>query len=148
MESNSGRHMTGNDEHARRPGPMNRISARNRNLLGWSGSLLLLLIILIKLLRLSAGANMTLVLGVAPSILGPPGFLFLLLSSTGRLARLTPLQVTFIAGIVAVGLEFLQLLPRPGILARVRYTFDYLDLAASVLSLLLAYFAIRKIIRE
>ena len=120
------------------------ISARNRNLLRWTGTLCLLLIIPIKLLRLFAGANMALVIGVAPSILGPPGFLFLLLSSTGRRSRLTPLRATFVAGAVAVALEFLQLLPRPGILARVRYTFDYLDLAASLLSLLVAHFVIRR----
>ena len=120
------------------------MSARNRNLLGWAGTLCLLLIIPIKLLRLFAGANMALVIGIAPSILGPPGFLFLLLSSTGRLSRLTLLQTTLIAGAVAVGLELLQLLPRPGILARVRYTFDYLDLAASLLSLVVAYFVIRR----
>ena len=122
---------------------MDRISARNRNLLGWMGTVCLLLIIPIKLLRLSPSVDMTPVIGVAPSILGPPGFLFLLLSSTGRLSRLTPLRVTLIAGAVAVGLELLQLLPRPGILARVRYTFDYLDLAASLLSLLVAYLVVR-----
>ena len=122
---------------------MDRISARNRNLLGWMGTLCLLLIIPIKLRRLFAGANLTLVIGVAPSILGPPGFLFLLLSSTVRRSRLILLRATLIAGAVAVGLELLQLLPRPGILARVRYTFDYLDLAASLMSLLVAYFVIR-----
>ncbi len=124
---------------------MNRISGRNRNILGWMGTVCLLLIIPIKLLRLFSGAGMTLVIGVAPSILGPPGFLFLLLLSTGRLSRLTPFRVTLIAGAVAVGLELLQLLPRPSILARVRYTFDYLDLAASLLSLLVAYLVVRRI---
>jgi uncharacterized membrane protein len=127
---------------------MDRISARNRNLFGWTGTLCLLLIIPIKLLRLFTGEEMTLVIGFAPSILGPPGLLFLLLSSTGRLSRLTPLRATLIAGAVAVGLELLQLLPRPGILARVRYTFDYLDLAASLLSLVVAHFVIRRILRK
>jgi len=126
---------------------MDRISATNRNLLGWMGTLCLLLIIPIKLLRLFVGANMTLVIGVAPSILGPPGLLFLLLSSSGRRLHLTPVRATLIAGAVAVGLEFLQLLPRPGILARVPYTFDYVDLAASLLSLLVAYFVVRRITR-
>jgi hypothetical protein len=124
------------------------ISARNRHLLGWTGTLCLLLIIPIKLLRLFAGANLAPVIGVAPSILGPPGFLFLLLSSTGKRSRLTLLQATLIAGAVAVALELLQLLPRPGILARVRYTFDYLDLAASLLSLLVAHFVIRRMIQR
>ena len=126
---------------------MDCISATNRNLLGWMGTLCLLLIIPIKLLRHFVGANMTLVIGVAPSILGPPGLLFLLLSSSGRRLRLTPVRATLIAGAVAVGLELLQLLPRPGILAGVLYTFDYVDLAASLLSLLVAYFVVRWITR-
>jgi hypothetical protein len=50
---------------------MDCVSARDRNLLGWMGTLCLLLIIPIKLLRHFAGANMTLVIGVAPSVLGP-----------------------------------------------------------------------------
>ena len=127
---------------------MDRISARNRNLLGWMGTVCLLLILPIKLLRFFDLDNMTLIIGIAPSIVGPPGFLFLLLSSTGRLSRLSPLRVTLIAGVVAVGLELLQLLPRSGILARVRYTFDYLDLIASLLSLLVAHFVIKRIIKE
>ncbi len=127
---------------------IDHIGARNRNLLGRMGTVCLLLIIPIKVLRFLPVANMTAVIGIAPSIVGPPGFLFLLLSSTGRFSRLTPLRATFIAGAVAVGLELLQLLPRPGILARVRYTFDYLDLVASVLSLLVAYFVVRWIIRR
>ena len=127
---------------------MDLIGTRNRKLLGWTGTLCLLLIIPIKLLRLWTGTEMTLVIGVAPSLLGPPGFLFLLLSSTGRLSRITPLRATFIAGAVAVGLELLQLIPRPGILARVRYTFDPLDLLASLLSLAVAYSVTRRLIRK
>jgi hypothetical protein len=138
--------MTVGVTHTRKLCLMDHISAKNRNLLGWIGTLCLLLIIPIKLFRFTGGTNMALVIGVVPSILGPPGVLFLLLSrSTGRLSRLTPFRATLIAGVVAVGLEFLQLVPRPGILARVRYTFDYLDLAASVLSLLAAYFVIWRI---
>jgi hypothetical protein len=127
---------------------MNQISARNKNLLGWIGTICLLLIIPIKLLRLAAWADVSLFVGIAPSILGPSGFLCLLLSSTGRFSRLTPLRATLIAGAVAVGLELLQIPPRPGILARVRYTFDPLDLLASLLSLLLAYFVITRIVRK
>jgi len=86
---------------------------------------------------------MSLAIGIAPSILGPPGILFLLLSSTGRLSHLTPFRATLIAGTVAMVLEFLQLVPRPGLLARARYTFDILDLIASLLSLVAAYFVAR-----
>ena len=92
------------------------VSAGNKNILGWAGTLCLLLILPVKMLRFFDGTGMALAIGVAPSILGPPGVLFLLLSSTGRLARLVPLQATLIAGTVAVGLELLQLLPRPGLL--------------------------------
>lgn len=118
---------------------MESIRAKTRNLFGWIGTVCLLLILPIKLLRFLFATETSLLIGIAPSILGPPGFLFLLLSSTGRLSRLTILQATLITGAVAMGLELLQLLPRPGILARVHYTFDYLDLAASLLSLLAAY---------
>ena len=127
---------------------MTPVSAKNKNILGWAGTLCLLLILPIKLLRLYCGESMALAIGIAPSILGPPGLLFLLLSSTGRLANLTPLRATLGAGAVAVGLEFLQLLPRPGILARVKYTFDYLDLIASLLSLAVAYCFVRWLIQR
>lgn len=72
--------------------------------------------------------------GVAPSLLGPSGLLFLLLSSPGRLSKLTLVQRAILVGAISVGLELAQLLPRPGILARVRYTFDVLDLLAMVVS--------------
>ena len=112
---------------------------RNRRLFGCIGAICLLLIIPIKLLRFSTSVGITVTVGVAPSILGPPGLLFLLLSSTGRLSRLTLLQTTLLTGAIAMGLEFVQLLPRPGILASVRYTFDYLDIIASLLSLATVY---------
>jgi len=127
---------------------MNPVSAKKKTILGLAGTLCLLLIIPIKLLRFLDGASMTLAVGIAPSILGPPGLLFLLLSSTGRLSHLTLFRATLIAGTVAVGLEFLQLVPRPGLLARARYTFDTLDLIASLLSLAAAYFVVRWIVRK
>lgn len=70
--------------------------------------------------------------GVAPSLLGPSGLLFLVLSSQGRLSKLTVAQTTLLVGAISVGLELAQLLPRPGILNRVRYTFDVLDLLATL----------------
>ena len=112
---------------------------KKKRIFGWIGTICLLLIIPIKLLRISDVHAIALVIGVAPSILGPAGLLFLLLSSTGRLSRLTVFQTTLLAGVIAVGLELIQLLPRPGILAHVRYTFDLLDLGATILSLVVAY---------
>ncbi len=126
---------------------METISTKTRNLFGWMGTVCLLLILPIKLIRYSPAAETSLLVGIAPSILGPPGLLFLLLSSTGKLSRLTTFQATLVTGAVAVGLELVQLLPRPGILARVHYTFDPLDLGASLLSLLAAYIVVRLIRR-
>jgi uncharacterized membrane protein len=115
-----------------------RVTARTRQLFGWMGAVCLLAIIPIKLLRV-AGAGGSLAIGVAPSLLGPAGLLFLLLSSSGRLSKLSLTQQTVLVGTLAVVLEILQLCPRPGLLRYVHYTFDYFDLIASVLSVAAAY---------
>jgi hypothetical protein len=101
----------------------------------------LLLIIPVKAIRWTDQSMVSsTIIGIVPSALGPAGLLFLLLSSSSpRLARLTLLETTLLAGAIAVALEFVQLLPRPGILARVSYTFDWLDVAASLLSVSLGY---------
>lgn len=125
---------------------MDQISVRNRNILGFIGALLLFSIIAIKLLRIFSGTST--IIGIAPSILGPPGLLFLLISDTGRFSHWSPLKTTLSVAAVAIGLELCQLLPRPGVLARIHYTFDYLDLVASILSLLVAYTLILVIIRR
>lgn len=106
---------------------------RERRTLGYIGAVLLLLIIPVKLLRYSSAAGSAAV-GVAPSLLGPSGLLFLLLSSPGRLTRLTVAQAALLVGAISVGLELVQLLPRPGILHRVQYTFDILDLIATLVA--------------
>jgi len=105
--------------------------SRERHTLGYVGAVLLLLIIPVKLLRYSSGAG-SVAVGVAPSLLGPSGLFFLLLSSAGRLSRLTVAQMAILVGAISVGLELVQRLPRPGILQRVRYTFDVLDLLATL----------------
>ena len=115
----------------------NREQAR---LFGWFGSLCLLLIIPIKAIRVvSEEAGHTLLVGIAPSLLGPAGLLFLILSSSGRLSRLQLLHVALLVAAIAGGLEFAQLLPRPGILAWLAYTFDWVDVAASMLSITASY---------
>src|SRR6266545_2902424 len=106
---------------------------RRRRILGYVGLVLLLLIIPLKLLRYGSATGQVWV-GVAPSLLGPSGLFFILLSSRGRLSQLTVAQMGILVVAVSVGLELAQLVPRPGILARVHYTFDVLDLVASVLS--------------
>ena len=105
--------------------------SRERHMLGCVGAVLLLLIIPVKLLRYSSAAG-SVAVGVAPSLLGPSGLLFLLLSSRGRLSRPTVARTAILVGAISMGLEFAQLLPRPGILHRVRYTFDVLDLLATL----------------
>ena len=107
---------------------------------GWLGALLLLLIIPVKAARgLGLNGSGAFLVSVAPSLLGPAGFLFLWLSSKGSLTRRSLLQTTLLMLVLALGVEFIQLLPRPGILAKVRYTFDWWDVVASVLSLGVAY---------
>lgn len=124
-----------------------RVSARTRRLFGWMGAVCLLAIIPIKLVRV-AGAARSLALGVAPSLLGPAGLLFLLLSVSGRLAKLSLLHQTFLVATLAVILELLQICPRPGLLRYVHYTFDYFDLIASLVSVTAAYLAAVAIIKR
>jgi hypothetical protein len=114
------------------------MQARTRQLFGWMGAVCLLAIIPIKLVRI-VGAGRSLAIGVAPSLLGPAGLLFLLLSGSGRLSKLSLPRLSALVGTLAVVLELLQLLPRPGLLKYVHYTFDYFDLIASVLSVAAAY---------
>lgn len=107
---------------------------------GWMGSLALFLIIPFKAIRVfdEAMAN-TLLVGILPSILGPIGLLFLILSSNGKLSRLTLVQTAILVAFIAIGLEFIQLIHRPGILAAVHYTFDWYDIVASLISVTLGY---------
>ena len=106
----------------------------------WMGSICLLLIIPIKAIRWEhLSVATTIFVGIAPSLLGPAGLLFLILSSSGKLSRLTLVQITLFVTAIALGLEFVQLIPRPGILARVHYTFDWLDILASILSVCAGY---------
>jgi hypothetical protein len=108
-----------------------------RRILGYIGVVLLLLIIPVKLLRYGSAAGQVFI-GVAPSLLGPSGLVFMLPSSRGKLSQLTVPQVGILVGVVSVGLELVQLAPRPGILARVHYTFDVLDLVATIVSVSVA----------
>jgi hypothetical protein len=117
----------------------NRSSIANERIFGWAGMALLSAILLIKLLRLAHHGESSVAFGVAPSILGPAGLLFLLLSSTGSISRLSLGQVTVVVTAIAVTLELVQLLPRPGVFARAHYTFDPVDLVASVISTAMAY---------
>jgi hypothetical protein len=106
---------------------------------GLMGTVCLFAILAAKLIRFRGHKPPSLVIDVAPSLLGPAGLLFLLMSSTGRLSRLSLLQMTLLVAVISFALEFAQLIPRPGPLARILYTFDPHDLAAIALSLGVAY---------
>src|SRR5512140_2042252 len=76
---------------------------RRRQVLGYAGAALLLLIIPVKLLRYWPTSGQVLV-GVAPSLLGPSGLLFLLVSSPGRLSKFTLVQTALLVGATSIGL--------------------------------------------
>lgn len=116
-----------------------RPRSEDKVIFGWMGAVCLTAIVAIKLARLMAHPATSLVLGIAPSLLGPAGLLFLLLSSTGRLSRLSLPQLTALVAAASLALELIQLLPRPGILAHVHYAFDYWDLGATVFSVAAGY---------
>lgn len=116
------------------------IEQSTKRLFAWMGSICLLLIVPVKTIRfLDKTAATTFLIGIAPSLLGPIGLLFFVLSSSGKLSRLTLIQVTFLVTFIALGLEFVQLVPRPGILAKVHYTFDWFDILASLTGVLIGY---------
>ncbi len=123
------------EDEARRDRP----AGANKVIFGWMGAFCLAAIVAIKLVRLLGHPATSLVIGIAPSVLGPAGFLFLLLSSTGRLSRLSLLQMTVLVAVLSVALELIQLLPRPGILAHFHYAFDYWDLGATMFSIVTGY---------
>jgi len=106
-----------------------------KRLFGLMGLICLLLIVPVKAIRwVNMSAATTIIVGVAPSVL---------VSSSSRLSRLTLVQVTLLVAAIAVGLEFVQLLSRRGILAKVHYTFDWLDVIASVFSVCVAFVVAR-----
>jgi hypothetical protein len=117
------------------------MSDKSKRLFAWIGLACWLLIIPVKAIRWTMPWFVnSIAVGIAPSALGPAGLLFIILSSSSpRLARFTLVQTTLLVGAIAVGLEFMQLIPRPGILAKVRYTFDWLDVAATVVSVSVGY---------
>ena len=119
-----------------------------KRLFGWIGLIALLLIIPIKAIRfVDDTTSNTLLVGVAPSLLGPAGLFFLMLSGCGKLSRLTRPRVAILVAIIALALEFAQLLPRPGVLSKIHYTFDWLDVLASLLSIHVSYLVASNMIK-
>lgn len=117
-----------------------------RRILGYIGVVLLLLILPVKLLRFGSAAGQVWV-GVAPSLLGPSGLFFIISAGRGKLSQLTVPQMAILVGAVSVGLELVQMVPRPGILARVHYTFDVLDLVATVVSVSIGALVVGLVLR-
>lgn len=130
--------------------PHTQVSDSAKRLFAWIGLGCWLLIIPVKMIRWALPSLVTsTIVGIAPSVLGPAGLLFVMLSSARpRLARLTLVQTALLVGAIAVGLEFIQAIPRPGILAKVHYTFDWLDVAATVVSVAVAYLVARLILHS
>ncbi len=123
--------------------------AKVSRLFGWIGTACLLLIIPIKAIRWADGnISASIFIANAPSILGPAGLLFLLLSSSGKLSKLTLIQLSLLVTGVALGLEFAQLIPRPGILERIKYTFDWFDVWSSLVSVVIGYLIARRLRRR
>lgn len=118
---------------------------RTKHLFGWIGSIALLMIIPVKAVRWTAySPTVATLIGIAPSILGPAGLLFLILSSSNpKLVRLTVTHATILAGTIAIAMEFVQLLPRPGMLASIHYTFDWLDVIGTLFSVSAGYVVAR-----
>lgn len=130
--------------------PTTTLPYKLKRLFGWIGLSALLLIIPMKAVRwIDYSPIISPVIGVAPSVLGPVGLLFLILSSASRrVSRLTLSQVTLLVGAIAIGLEFIQLIPRSGIFTKVHYTFDWLDVAASLCSVSMGYIVARWLIHR
>ena len=107
---------------------------------GWLGTIILILIIPIKVLRFFEISYLSqLIIGIAPSLLGPAGLLFLILSSKSKHLNLSIIQSSILVSLIAIGLEFAQLLPKPGLLKYIHYTFDWLDIISSLISVIVAF---------
>jgi len=117
-------------------------SQRAKKFFEYIGLTLWLLIIPIKLnryfdLRIFETLNDNL-----PSFLGSAGLFLVLLSNKGKLSKLTVVQSVFIAIAISVLIELVQLLPRPGILSYINYTFDFVDILFSLIGVGISYLII------
>ena len=121
---------------------------RVKILFGWLGTIILLLIIPIKVFRFFEFSYLSqLIIGIAPSLLGPAGLLFLLLSSKSKHLNLSTIQSAILVSLIALSIEFAQLLPRPGILKYIHYTFDWLDIISSLISVIIGYLVAQILIK-
>ena len=113
-------------------------SKEHKRYFGWIGTFLLLLIIPIKIIRFSDSSIFYLLIDNGPSFLGTSGLFFLFLSSKHKYFNHKIYQLALFTLIISISIELIQLIPRPGILARVIYTFDTRDLIVSVIGLVMS----------
>jgi uncharacterized membrane protein len=117
-------------------------SRKAKKVFGFTGSAFWLLIIPIKLNRFFNLEIPGLLNNNLPSFLGAAGLFFMLLSAKGKLSNLSVAQSAFIAISVSVLVEVIQLIPRPGILSYINYTFDFLDILFSLIGVGISYLII------
>lgn len=117
-------------------------SLKAKKIFGYIGLTLWLLIIPIKLNRYSNLRIIETLIDNLPSFLGAAGLFLVLLSNKGKLSKLTIVQSASITIAVSVLIEFIQLIPRPGILSCVFYTFDILDILFSIIGAVISYLII------
>jgi hypothetical protein len=123
-------------------------SNRAKRLFGWIGLCSLLMVIPIKAIRLTNHSLInSIIVDVAPSAFVPAGLLFLVLwSSSVHLVKFTLLQKTLLVFVLAIGIEFIQLIPLPLILANFNHTFDWFDVTVTLVSISVAYCVARLLI--
>ncbi len=115
-------------------------------LFGWVGSILWLLIIPLKLIRFFHSSILQLLSNNLPSFLGSAGLFLLFLSSKGMVSKLTIYHALILTVCISILVECMQLIPRPGILAKVYYVFDVKDLAASMIGVLFSFLLVTGIL--
>ena len=117
-------------------------SQKAKKIFEYIGLTLLLLIIPIKLNRYFNLVILETLNNNLPSFLGSAGLFLILLSNKGRFSKPTMIHSASIAIAVSVLIEFIQLIPRPGILSYVFYTFDMLDILFSIIGVVISYLII------
>ena len=121
-------------------------SAKSKFLFSIFGSILWLLIIPIKLFRFINIDITNTISNNGASFLGSAGLLFMILGSKSRLSALTLTQATIITIIIALSLEFLQLIFQFGVISLPLFRFDILDIVAALFGIFIAYFLSRYLI--
>jgi len=106
------------------------------------------LIIPIKIIRYIDSPTIQTISNNTPSFFGSAGLFLILLADRGQFSSIKVYQALLMTLLISVLIECLQLIPRPGILAKIYYVYDLNDLVASfagvVFSFLVAAFLISK----